>query len=77
MWFPVPGMYGGFDITLRQRLSSTCKSWCRVVGGSGQAHLITHAGAVLVDEGFVWHPRAIPAGSVTTTASRWEYDEES
>jgi hypothetical protein len=28
-------------------------SWCRIVGGSGQAHLITTAGAILVDEGFV------------------------
>jgi hypothetical protein len=24
-----------------------------IVGGSGQVHLITHEGAVLVDEGFV------------------------
>ena len=32
---------------------STYESWCRVVGGSGQAHMITHEGAVLVDEGFV------------------------
>jgi hypothetical protein len=52
LWFPVPGMYGGFDITLRQgRLD--VRSWCRVVGGSGQAHLVTHEGAVLVDLGFV------------------------
>jgi hypothetical protein len=29
------------------------RSWCRVVGGSGQTRLITHEGAVLVDEGFV------------------------
>jgi Ankyrin repeats (many copies) len=52
LWFPVPGMYGGFDITLRQGYLDV-RSWCRVVGGSGQAHLITHEGAVLVDEGFV------------------------
>ncbi len=52
VWFPVPGMYGGFDITLRQDALDV-KSWCRVVGGSGQAHLITTAGAILVDEGFV------------------------
>ena len=52
LWFPVPGMYGGFDIHLRQGYLE-CFSWCRVVGGSGQAHVITHQGAVLVDQGFV------------------------
>lgn len=52
LWFPVPGMYGGFDIELRQGYLDV-KSWCRVVGGSGQAHVITEAGAVLVDTGFV------------------------
>lgn len=52
LWFPVPGMYGGFDIELRQGYLDV-KSWCRVVGGSGQAHVITEAGAVLVDSGFV------------------------
>jgi hypothetical protein len=52
VWFPVPGMYGGFDIRLRKGYLDV-KSWCRIVGGSGQAHLITHEGATLVDEGFV------------------------
>jgi Ankyrin repeats (many copies) len=52
LWFPVPGMYGGFDITLVEDFLNV-KSWCRVVGGSGQAHLITTQGAILVDEGFV------------------------
>ena len=52
VWFPGPGMYGGFDIRLRQGYLDV-RSWCRIVGGSGQAHLITHEGAVLVDEGFV------------------------
>lgn len=52
VWFPVPGMYGGFDITLSQG-DLDVRSWCRVVGGSGQAHVITQEGAVLVDEGFV------------------------
>jgi hypothetical protein len=51
-WSPVPGMYGGFDISLVQDLLGV-KSGCRVVGGSGQAHLITTEGAILVDEGFV------------------------
>ena len=52
LWFPVPGMYGGFDICLQDNFLDV-KSWCRVVGGSGQQHLITSAGAILVDEGFV------------------------
>jgi hypothetical protein len=52
LWFPVPGMYGGFDITLVKDFLNV-KSWCRAVGGSGQAHLITTKGAILVDEGFV------------------------
>lgn len=51
-WFPVPGMYGGFDIRLQDDFLDV-KSWCRVVGGSGQEHVITAAGAILVDEGFV------------------------
>jgi hypothetical protein len=52
LWFPVPGMYGGFDIRLQQNFLDV-KSWCRVAGGSGQEHLVTSAGAILVDEGFV------------------------
>lgn len=56
MWFPVPGMYGGFSY----RLESTgveakllSESWCRVVGGSGQRHEISSEGSRLVAEGFV------------------------
>ncbi len=45
-------MYGGFDIRLQENFLDV-KSWCRVVGGSGQQHLITSAGTILVDEGFV------------------------
>lgn len=52
VWFAVPGMYGGFHITLRQGYLDSA-SWCRVAGGSGQLHVITHEGVVLVDEGFV------------------------
>jgi len=56
MWFPVPGMYGGFSYRLE-----TCgvtaelisESWCRVSGGSGQRHAIGSAGSKLVEEGFV------------------------
>ena len=56
MWFPVPGMYGGFKYRLDLRGGETkliSESWCRVVGGSGQRHEITAAGSQLVDEGFV------------------------
>jgi hypothetical protein len=56
MWFPVPGMYGGFSY----RLASTgldamliSESWSRVVGGSGQRHEIDSKDSRLVDEGFV------------------------
>lgn len=52
LWFPVPGMYGGFHIVLRQDHLDV-RSWCRVAGGSGQAHRVTDEGATLVDDGFV------------------------
>jgi hypothetical protein len=52
LWFAVPGMYGGFGVEL-MRGYLYVESWIRVVGGSGQAHVITHEGAVLVEEGFV------------------------
>jgi len=50
-WFPVPGMYGGFNYHLER--DELVSSWMRVVGGSGQRHIITEHGARLVDEGFV------------------------
>ncbi|MBN1887802.1 MAG: ankyrin repeat domain-containing protein [Thermoflexales bacterium] len=56
MWFPVPGMYGGFSFWLESggaNAKLVSVSWCRVVGGSGQRHEITNSGSVLVDEGFV------------------------
>lgn len=54
--FAVPGMYGGFSYRLEgdgpdARL--VAESWCRVVEGSGERHVITAAGSELVDEGFV------------------------
>ena len=52
VWFPVPGMYGGFSVALMRNYLDV-QSWSRVVGGSGQAHVITAEGTVLVDEGFV------------------------
>ena len=54
VWFPVPGMYGGFSFWLSAdgvAATLTVESWCRVVGGSGQRHEITAAGATLVAEG--------------------------
>jgi hypothetical protein len=51
LWFPVPGMYGGFEITLVKDFLDVT-SWCWNVGGSGQHDLITAAGAMLVAEGF-------------------------
>lgn len=52
LWFPVPGMYGGFDIALEDDHLEV-SSWCRVVGGSGQRHLVTEAGVTLVESGYV------------------------
>lgn len=56
MWFPVPGMYGGFSYCLESTGADAklvAESWCRVVGGSGQRHEITTYGSRLVEEGFV------------------------
>lgn len=52
LWFPYPGMYGGFSIAI-YKFRVFVESWSRVVGGSGQAHVITESAATLVDEGFV------------------------
>ncbi|WBB80304.1 ankyrin repeat domain-containing protein [Micromonospora sp. WMMD882] len=44
MWFPVPGMYGGFSYHLETRdgpVRLVVDSWCRIVGGSEQRHEIT------------------------------------
>lgn len=56
MWFPVPGMYGGFSYWIDgegKNAKLISESWCRVVGGSGQRHEITSKEGKLVDEGFV------------------------
>ncbi|MCT1998661.1 ankyrin repeat domain-containing protein [Brachybacterium muris] len=51
LWVPYPGMYGGFSLSVhRGRL--VVESWSRVAGGSGQAHVITESGSVMVEEGF-------------------------
>jgi hypothetical protein len=56
VWFAVPGMYGGFSYELeaagaRSRL--IVESWCRVVAGSGERHIISAAGSTLMEDGFV------------------------
>ena len=51
VWFPMPAKYG-FHIEL-QRGALEVKSWCGLVEGSGQFHLVTPEGSVLVDQGFV------------------------
>lgn len=51
VFFPMPAKYG-FHIEL-QRGGLEVKSWCGFVEGSGQTHLVTPEGSVLVDQGFV------------------------
>lgn len=56
MWFPVPGMGGGFSYRLDAtgvQAKLVSESWCRFVDGSGQRHEVTSAGGQLVEEGFV------------------------
>jgi hypothetical protein len=56
IWFPVPGMYGGFRYRLeRDGVDAllVTESWCRIAGGSGQRHEITSQGSRLVEQGFV------------------------
>lgn len=53
MWFPVPGMYGGFNFLLEGEGSSAkliSDSWCRVCEGSEQRHVITSRGFSLVKD---------------------------
>ena len=52
IWYPVPGMYGGFLLKAIPE-GVEAESWVRVVGGSGQRHVISRNGCVLVEEGFV------------------------
>jgi hypothetical protein len=56
MWFPVPGMYGGFRYRLETfgvEAKLVTVSWCRVAGGSGRQHQITSKGSQRVAEEFV------------------------
>jgi hypothetical protein len=50
LWFLVPGMYGGFEIILVKDFLEVT-SWCWNVDGSGQQHLITPEGAILLADG--------------------------
>ncbi|MFC8797595.1 hypothetical protein ACFT2C_07660 [Promicromonospora sp. NPDC057138] len=52
LWFPVPGMYGGFKIAPASE-GLEVASWSRVVEGSGQEHLVTPDGSTRIDEGYV------------------------
>ena len=56
VWFPVPGMYGGFNCRLvgeEESLMLMVESWCRIVEGSGERHEVTAEGYRLVESGFV------------------------
>ena len=56
LWFPVPGMYGGFSYRLVIEGDTPVllsKSWCRVVEGSGPEHRITESTTELVAENSV------------------------
>ncbi len=56
MWFPIPGMYGGFKYRLETSGTETkliTESWSRVVEGSGQRHEITSSGTTLIAKGFI------------------------
>ena len=56
MYFPVPGMYGGFAYWFEgegDNIKLITESRCRVVSGSGMRHEITAQGYKLVAEGFV------------------------
>ena len=51
IWYPVPMMYGGFNIYMHDD-GIEAVSFCRVAGGSGQRHVINRKGEVeLVEDG--------------------------
>jgi hypothetical protein len=51
VWFPVPGMYGGFEIALGEGCFIT-QSSSRIAEGSGERHIITPEGAKPVRDEF-------------------------
>jgi hypothetical protein len=44
LWFPVPGMYGGFHFRLEPGARLLASSWSRTVSGSEEHHEITESG---------------------------------
>ncbi|MGW0246253.1 hypothetical protein ACWDYH_06385 [Nocardia goodfellowii] len=55
MWFPIPGMDGGFKIVLHSGGTEPelqVESWSRPAKGSGQRHRVRTTGFELVDKGF-------------------------
>lgn len=54
LWFPVPGMYGGFRIWLeRVHGSYLLVTESQGSGGSGQRHIVSPHGSLLIAEGVV------------------------
>ncbi len=56
IWFPIPGMYGGFSYWLDKVSGNpviVTNSWWRIVGGSGECHVVSPHGSLLVSKGFV------------------------
>jgi hypothetical protein len=56
VWFPIPGMYGGFVYWLDEIADRTVlitESWSRVVGDSGECHVVSPSGFLLLESGFV------------------------
>ena len=51
LWFPVPGLYGGFSIELSDH-ELTVRSWCRVAGGWAQTHRVTRDTIQLLESGW-------------------------
>lgn len=55
-WLDVDGMYGGFSYFFLSRKAPAkliVESWSRIIGGSGQRHLVTSSATDLVEAGFV------------------------
>jgi hypothetical protein len=62
MWFPVPGLYGGFSIELTGENVLTVKSWCRVVSGWAETWEITLGASRAIEVGWdIWLNRLYPA----------------
>lgn len=56
MWFPVSGMYSGFSYEVRTAADAPAlisENESRMADGSGQRHLVSTHGSLLLDEGFI------------------------